>query len=98
MTPATSLADRLRASTVGAPYPLDYRLECAACGGLLELRYAMDVMRREGPALLVGSGLWRYAPVLPIADPAHRVTLGEGRRRSSSARGWPRRSGCAGCS
>ncbi|MBI4247428.1 MAG: threonine synthase, partial [Candidatus Rokubacteria bacterium] len=22
--------------------------------------------------------LWRYAPVLPIADPAHRVTLGEG--------------------
>jgi threonine synthase len=25
-----------------------------------------------------GRGVWRYAPVLPIADPAHRVTLGEG--------------------
>jgi threonine synthase len=25
-----------------------------------------------------GAGLWRYAPVLPIVDPAHRVTLGEG--------------------
>lgn len=27
--------------------------------------------------MLVGSGLCRYAAVLPIADPAHRVTLGE---------------------
>src|SRR5437879_3931632 len=35
-------------------------------------------MRSLGPAILTGTGLWRYAPVLPIADPAHRVTLGEG--------------------
>jgi threonine synthase len=76
--PATSLADRLVCIDCQAHYPLGYRLECPACGGLLELRYAMDVMRREGPALLVGGGLWRYAAMLPIADPAHRVTLGEG--------------------
>jgi threonine synthase len=73
-----SLADRLVCIDCGAAYPLGYRLECAACRGLLELRYAMDVMRREGPALLRGGGLWRYAAMLPIADPLHRVTLGEG--------------------
>jgi threonine synthase len=79
MSPAASLAERLVCIDCRAPYPLDYRLECPACRGLLELRYATDVMRREGPALLAGEGLWRYAAVLPIADPAHRVTLGEGR-------------------
>ena len=36
------------------------------------------MLRRRGPALLEGTGLWRYAPMLPIADPAHRVSLGEG--------------------
>jgi threonine synthase len=73
-----SLAERMVCIDCGAPYPLGYRLECAACRGLLELRYAMEVMRREGPALLNGRGLWRYAAMLPIVDPAHRVTLGEG--------------------
>lgn len=76
--PTESLADRLVCIDCRASYPLGYRLECAACRGLLELRYAMDVMRREGRALLAGRGLWRYAAMLPIADPAHRVTLGEG--------------------
>ena len=78
MSGAASLAERLACIDCRATYPLTYRLECPACRGLLELRYAMDVMRREGPALLVGAGLWRYAAMLPIADPAHRVTLGEG--------------------
>ncbi len=57
---------------------LGYRLECAKCRGLLELRYDLDTLRRRGRALLDGTGLWRYAAMLPIADPAHRVTLGEG--------------------
>ena len=34
--------------------------------------------RMAGPAAFAGTGLWRYAAMLPIADPAHRVTLGEG--------------------
>jgi threonine synthase len=59
-------------------HPLGYRLQCEKCRGLLELTYDLDVLRARGPALLSGTGLWRYAPVLPIADPAHRVTLGEG--------------------
>jgi threonine synthase len=73
-----SLATGLTCVECGREHALGYRLECEACHGLLELRYDMATLRRRGPALLDGRGLWRYAPVLPIADPAHRVTLGEG--------------------
>ncbi|HEY7365054.1 MAG TPA: pyridoxal-phosphate dependent enzyme [Methylomirabilota bacterium] len=73
-----SLAQQLVCIDCGAGFPLGYRLECGKCRGLLELRYDIDALRRGGPALFTGSGLWRYAPVLPIPDPAHRVTLGEG--------------------
>ena len=73
-----SLAQNLTCIDCGAAYPLTYRLECAACHGLLELRYDVGRLRAAGPSLLSGSGLWRYAAVLPIANPAHRVTLGEG--------------------
>jgi threonine synthase len=73
-----SLARSLVCIDCGATHALGYRLECERCRGLLELRYDLDVLGRRGPALFAGAGLWRYAPVLPIADPAHRVTLGEG--------------------
>ncbi|HVQ76563.1 MAG TPA: threonine synthase [Candidatus Binatia bacterium] len=76
--PGESLARALRCTGCGRAHPLTYRLECEACRGLLELVYDEDALRRAGPAIFIGSGLWRYAPVLPIADPAHRVTLGEG--------------------
>jgi len=75
---AESLAERLTCIECGADYPLTYRLECARCHGLLELRYDIGRLRALGPEVFSGSGLWRYAPVLPIADPAHRLTLGEG--------------------
>lgn len=78
MTSTDSLAQSLVCIDCGASYPLGYRLECTKCEGLLELRYDLDVLRRRGPELFSGAGLWRYAPVLPIADPAHRLTLGEG--------------------
>jgi threonine synthase len=73
-----SLARELACIDCGATYALAYRLECARCQGLLELRYDLERLARAGPALFQGGGLWRYAPVLPIADPAHRVSLGEG--------------------
>jgi threonine synthase len=73
-----SLARHLACIDCGTVQPLGYHLECAKCHGLLELIYDLDRLQREGPGLLRGSGLWRYAPVLPIADPAHRITLGEG--------------------
>ncbi|PYM91016.1 MAG: hypothetical protein DME04_20395 [Candidatus Rokuibacteriota bacterium] len=73
-----SLAQSLTCIECGAAHPLTYRLECERCHGLLELRYDIARLEKDGPALLRGTGLWRYAPVLPIGDPAHRVTLGEG--------------------
>ena len=73
-----SHATALRCIQCGTSYPLEYRLECGRCAGLLELQYDWDVLAKAGPAVFTGGGLWRYAPVLPIADPAHRVTLGEG--------------------
>ena len=73
-----SRATALRCIGCGVTYALDYRLECAACRGLLELQYDWEALRRGGPGVFSGPGLWRYAAVLPIADPAHRVTLGEG--------------------
>jgi threonine synthase len=73
-----SLARHLACIDCGAIHALGYRLECEKCHGLLELIYDLDRLRRDGPGLLRGPGLWRYAAVLPIADPAHRVTLGEG--------------------
>ena len=75
---AHSYATALRCIDCDAAYDLGYRLECAACHGLLELQYDWEALRAAGPAVFEGHGLWRYAPVLPIADPAHRVSLGEG--------------------
>ena len=57
---------------------------CAVDGGVLFVRYDMETLRRtvrrERPAELAAAagasvGMWRYAEVLPDADP---VTLGEG--------------------
>jgi threonine synthase len=73
-----SLATGLACIDCGRAHPLEYRLDCATCQGLLELRYDLPTLRARGPRALTGRGLWRYAPVLPIADPAHRITLGEG--------------------
>ena len=75
---ARSHATGLRCIDCKASYALGYRLECTTCHGLLELQYDWDALRTAGPAVFEGHGLWRYAPVLPIADPAHRVSLGEG--------------------
>ena len=73
-----SLARHLACIDCGAVHALGYRVQCDKCRGLLELVYDLDRLRRDGPGGLRGAGLWRYAAVLPIADPAQRVTLGEG--------------------
>jgi len=75
---AESVTTGLTCIECGATYPPAYRLECDKCRGLLELTYDLEALRRRGPEVFQGHGLWRYAPVLPIARPEHRVTLGEG--------------------
>jgi threonine synthase len=73
-----SLVRALACIDCGTTLAPGYHLDCPKCRGLLEFRYDLDPLRRGGPGVLQGSGLWRYAPVLPIEDPAHRITLGEG--------------------
>jgi threonine synthase len=75
----TTCAVGLRCVDCGAESPLEYRLSCARCSGLLEPVYDLDPLRRLGRgAAFGGPGVWRYHPVLPITDPAHFVSLGEG--------------------
>jgi threonine synthase len=79
MTPPASCAVALRCVDCGAEHPLEYLLACRQCRGLLEPAYDLEPLRRLGPAAaFTRRGLWRYHPVLPIRDPAHWVTLGEG--------------------
>src|ERR1041385_7123065 len=51
------------------------------CGGPLLVRYDLDAIRKSWPRDAVANGpdtMWRYAPILPVTDPAHIVSLGEG--------------------
>jgi threonine synthase len=79
MAPPVTCAVGLRCIDCDTEHPLDYLLACRRCHGLLEPAYDLEPLRRLGPErALVGRGFWRYHPVLPIRDPAHFVTLGEG--------------------
>jgi threonine synthase len=79
MDAPVSCAVGLRCIDCGAEHPLEYVLQCRRCRGLLEPVYDLAPLRRLGPGrAFTRRGLWRYHPVLPIRDPAHFVTLGEG--------------------
>jgi threonine synthase len=52
-----------------------------ACGGPLLVRYDLDQVRRNWNRHTIPNGpsnMWRYAPILPVSNPASIVTLGEG--------------------
>ena len=54
---------------------------CPACGKPLLVRYDLDSVRAVFPREMLAERpptLWRYAEVLPVRDPARRLTLGEG--------------------
>ncbi len=54
---------------------------CARCGGPLSARYDMDAAGTAFRAQALAArapGVWRYAELLPVRDPAHRLDLGEG--------------------
>jgi threonine synthase len=55
---------------------------CPECGKPLLARYDLERARRDGysPDHLTGRPwtMWRYAEMLPVADPARRLCLGEG--------------------
>lgn len=65
----------------GNHHEADRRQNLCGCGSPLLARYDLDAVGRAvGPARLAGrpADLWRYRELLPVADPASAVTLGEG--------------------
>ena len=51
------------------------------CGGPLLVRYDLEKVRETWSRKSISNGpsnMWRYAPVLPVSNPASVVTLGEG--------------------
>ena len=54
---------------------------CQDCHGPLLARYDLEALRGEITPAQIRSrpkGLWRWAELLPVRDPAFRITLGEG--------------------
>ncbi len=90
--PATDVAFQRRiAPTCGATYGIEeVRVSCARCGNLLDVVYDWD--RLELPESLSAfqakwvhrdhpldfSGVWRFRELLPFAEEAQIVTVGEG--------------------
>jgi len=75
----------------GARYALDAALQrCEACGALLDVAYdwertpvparldLFDARRGNARNPLDYSGVWRFRELIPFADPAHILTIGEG--------------------
>lgn len=57
-------------------------LLCPVCAGFLEAAYDLEAARRrldrDRLAARPFTTMWRYAELLPLRDPAHRITLSEG--------------------
>jgi threonine synthase len=78
----TSYLTHLECGMCGAGHEADRLWNvCSVCGKPLLARYdfgaARSALDRDG----IGSrpaNLWRFPEVLPVRDPAHRITLGEG--------------------
>ena len=72
----------LECSNCAATFPADRLITtCPECAKVLYARYDLAAAAREmTPAALATRpwNLWRYAEILPVADPAHRLTIGEG--------------------
>jgi len=70
----------LRCRECGRPYPAEALHVCDFCFGPLEVEYDYDAMRRSISRASVAAGpqtIWRYAPLLPVADP-NPIDLGTG--------------------
>jgi threonine synthase len=73
----------LECATCGNSHPAEREQHLCDCGGILLARYDLDALRRDVPRERIAArpwneGLWRYAELLPVADTADRVSLGEG--------------------
>ena len=69
----------LECSMTGARYEAGRVHGLSEAGRPLLVRYDLDRLGREvdRDALTGDPGFWRFAPMLPVTDPANRVSLGE---------------------
>ncbi len=81
MTPPASYLTHLECSLCGKVYDAD-RLQhvCTDCNRPLVARYDLAAAARRGREDLIAGlpTMWRYGPLLPVQDPAHIISLGEG--------------------
>ncbi|MCE9951940.1 threonine synthase [Aeromonas veronii] len=76
-----SYLSHLRCSKSGEIHDADQPWQLSRAGAPLLASYDLDALKRAWhPAALLGrpASLWRYHELLPVRDPAHVVTLGEG--------------------
>jgi threonine synthase len=76
-----SFVTHLECSRCGRPHAAGQVWNLCACGGPLLVRYDLAEARAQWKREEIARGprsLWRYAPVLPVRDPRHIVSLGEG--------------------
>jgi threonine synthase len=72
---------RLDCTRCERQYPPDSRRSLCECGGPLFARYDLERAAKDmrpGHLALREPTLWRYDDVLPVDNPEHRISLGEG--------------------
>lgn len=72
---------RLACTRCENTFPADRLTNLCPCGGILYPEYDLDAARRAIDRRAIGQGpptLWRYRPLLPVADDRYIVSLGEG--------------------
>jgi threonine synthase len=75
----TSRLRGLRCRACHALQPADERYICGECYGPIEPEYDLDAFDREALRAEIEQGprsLWRYAPLLPVAEPASHYPVG----------------------
>lgn len=71
----------LECSVTGTTYDADVVQGLSVAGAPLLARYDLDTVRAELPRDAIAgrpASMWRYHELLPVRDPAHVTTLGEG--------------------
>ena len=76
-----SYVSHLECSITSKRYEANIIHGLSEAGRPLLVRYDLDKLKKEVSRDDISNskinGLWRYAPLLPVADPKNRITLGE---------------------
>ena len=76
-----SFVIHLECSVCSSQYPAGQVHNLCECGGPLLVRYDLEKARAEWSRESVDQSspdMWRYSPMLPVQDPRHIVSMGEG--------------------